>query len=141
MRRIPVLVAASAALLGPAAAVGVTGCGDHGPHLTPAQAEGQAAVARRRIPQGITLSYTDTTPRWRSPDSLPMETAAAAKTACGDWRAKYVAYAYGKEVIGAMTSADLDRTAHAFALHEAAPGHLTDVQRGCRAGLDTRAAR
>jgi hypothetical protein len=141
MRRIPASLAAGAVLLSPAVALGVTGCGDHGPHLTPAQAEGQAAVARRRIPQGITLSYTDTTPRWRSPDALPLTSAAAARTACGDWRAKYVAYAYGKEVIGAMHPADLDRTAHAFAVHEAAPGHVADVQRGCRAGLDTRAAR
>ncbi len=40
-----------------------------------------------------------------------------------------------------MTAEDLDRTAHAFAIDQAAAGHVDAVQRGCRAGLDTRAAR
>jgi hypothetical protein len=138
VRRLPALLAAAAALLGPAAALAVSGCGDDGPHLTAAQREGQAAVERRRIPQGISLSYTEKGP---APRAHPVATFASAKIACGDWRAKFVAFAYGKEVIGEMTVSDLDRTAHTFAVHEAAPGHLDDVDRGCRAGLDTPAAR
>jgi hypothetical protein len=138
VRRRAALLAACAALLGPTLAVCASGCGDDGPHLTAAQREGQAAVARRRIPQGITLSYTETGP---APQRQPVDTFAKGRMQCGDWRAKYVAYAYGKKLIGEMTAADLDRTAHAFAVREAAPGHLDDVQRGCRAGLDTPAAR
>jgi hypothetical protein len=120
------------------AALGLGACGDDGPHLSAAQREAQAAVARRHIPQGITLSYTETAP---PPPAKRLATFAAAKIACGDWRAKYVAYAYGRKVIGAMTPADLDRTAHAFAVGQAAPGRVDEVQRGCRAGLDTPAAR
>lgn len=138
MRRTRALLAAGAALLGPAAGLAIGGCGDDGPHLTAAQKEGRAAVARRRIPQGITLSYTETGP---APRARPIVTYADGKRQCGDWHAKYVAFAYGRELIGDMTRSDLDRTAHAFAVHEAAPGHLDEVERGCRAGLDTPAAR
>jgi hypothetical protein len=129
-----IVLLGTAALLAGAPA----GCGDGGPNLSAAQREGQAAVARRHIPQGITLAYTETAP---APQSRRPATFAAGKIACGDWRAKYVAYAYGRKVIGAMTPADLDRTAHAFAVGEAAPGRVEVVQRGCRAGLDTPAAR
>lgn len=132
--RLRIVLLASAALL-----PGTLGaCGDDGPHLTAAQREGQAAVARRHIPQGITLSYTETAP---APRPRRPATFADGKMACGDWRAKYVAHAYGRKVIGDMTPADLDRTAHAFALGEAAPGRVGEVERGCRAGLDTPAAR
>jgi hypothetical protein len=136
--RASLVVAVAAALLGPGVALGLSGCGDDGPHLTAAQREGQAAVKRRRIPQGITLSYTETGP---APKPQAIDTFARGKIQCGDWHAKYVAFAYGKELIGEMDAADLDRTAHVFAVREAAPGHLEEVERGCRAGLDTPAAR
>lgn len=138
MRRLRVLVVLGAALLGTGAAVAVGGCGDDGPQLSAAQREGQAAVERRRIAQGVTLTYTEEGP---APRRAPIDSYADGLLQCGHWHAKFVAFAYGKELIGDMTAADLDRTAHAFAIHEAAPGHLDEVERGCRAGLDTPSAR
>jgi hypothetical protein len=137
MRRLAVLLAAGAVLL--LGGFGASGCGGGGgPQLSAAQREGQAAVERRRIPQGVTLRYEEDGP---APRREPIDSSADGRIQCGDWHAKFVAFAYGKELIGDMTSADLDRTAHVFAVREAAPGHLEEVQRGCRAGLDTPSAR
>jgi hypothetical protein len=126
------------AVVAAAMGVGVSACGgdDDGPQLSAAQREGQAAVARRHIPQGITLTYTETGPA-RPTGTLmkPLKTYAAAKTECGYWHAGYVAKVYGGAASDHMTGSDFDHIAHAFAVRRAAPGRVPDVQRGCRAGL------
>jgi len=123
-----------------AAAVGLdlSACGgdDGGPHLTAAQREGQAAVARRQIPQGVTLTYTE--PGSARPTGTlmrPLTSYTAARTECGYWHAGYVAKVYGGAASDHMTGSDYDHIAHAFAVRRAAPGRLPDIQRGCRAGL------
>jgi hypothetical protein len=123
-----------------AAAVGgsVSACGgdDGGPRLSAAQREGQAAVARRHIPQGVTLTYTEAGSAEPTGTLMrPLKTYAAAKTECGYWHAGYVAKVYGGAASDHMTASDYDHLAHAFAVRRAAPGRLPDVQRGCRAGL------
>jgi hypothetical protein len=119
------------------AAVALGGCGGHdGPHLSAAQREAQDAVARRHIPQGITLSYTETGPATPTGALMdPLKSYAAARTECGYWHVSYVARVYGGPATDRMTPADYDYVAHAFAARRAAPDHLDDVQRGCRAGL------
>lgn len=121
-----------------AAAIGstVVACGDDGPQLSAAQREGQAAVARRQIPQGITLTHTETGPASPTGSLMePLKTSSAAKTECGYWPAAYVAKVYGGVARDTMTPTDYDHLAHAFAVRRAAAGRLPDVERGCRAGL------
>jgi hypothetical protein len=112
-------------------------CGDvRGAHHSAAQRDGQAAVARRHIPPGVTLTYTE--PGSATPTGTlmrPLRTYAAAKTECGYWHASYVAKVYGGVASDHMTASDYDHLAHAFAVRRAAGGRLADVQRGCRAGL------
>jgi hypothetical protein len=122
------------------AAVGgsVSACGgdDGGPHLSAAQREGQAAVARRHLPQGVTLTHTEAGSATPTGTLMrPLKTYAAAKTECGYWHAGYVAKVYGGAASDHMTASDYDHLAHAFAVRRAAPGRVPDVQRGCRAGL------
>jgi hypothetical protein len=130
------LAAVALGLAGAGAAVGVSACGGDKPHLTAAERQGTAAVERRRIPQGITLSYTQTGPAWRNPEDRAIATVGQAKYQCGNWHSRFVTFTYAKTLIGHATPADLDRAAHGFAVARAAPGHLADVERGCRQGLD-----
>jgi hypothetical protein len=121
-----------------AAMMGLTigACGDDGPQVSEAQREGQAAVARRHIPPGVTLTHTET--GVASPTGAlmrPLRTYAAARTECGYWHASYVAKVYGGVASDQMTPTDYDHLAHSFAVRRAAPGRLPDVERGCRAGL------
>jgi hypothetical protein len=120
-----------------AAGLALSACGDDGtPHLSAAQREAAAVVARRHIPPGVTLTYTEPgSPQPTGTLMKQLKTAAAAKTECGYWHAGYVAKVYGGPARDNMTSEDYDHIAHAFAVRRAAPGRLADVQRGCRAGL------
>jgi hypothetical protein len=116
--------------------LGLTACGGDKPHLTAAEQQAQDAVKRRRIPQGIKLTYTEKGPRRAVGEGMPpLRTATAAKTECGYWHAFYVASVYGGPESDHMDGHDYDVTAHAFAIRRAAPGYVPEVQRGCRAGL------
>jgi hypothetical protein len=134
--RRPSPLLAVAAIAGAALALAVGACGGGGATPSAAERAGQAAVAARRIPQGVTLSYTETGVA-RPTGSLmrPLRTATAAARECGYWHANYVASVYGGPESDRMTPTDYDVTAHAFAVRRAAPGFVAAVQRGCRAGL------
>ena len=117
--------------------LGVSACGgEDEPPQSAAEREGAAAVARRQIPQGITLTYTEAGADQPTGGLMtPLTTAAEARTECDYWHASYVAKVYGGPASDHMTASDLDHVAHAFAVRRAAPGRVADVQRGCRAGL------
>lgn len=115
----------------------LSACGGGGKSETPEQKAGDAAVAARQIPQGITITHTETGTGAVSTGSemTPLKTYAAAKRECGYWHAWYVGKVYGPGLDPNLTPTYLKAVAHSFAVHRAAPGDLADVQQGCRAGL------
>jgi hypothetical protein len=127
-RRLPAIGAGLVLALGGIGVGVLAGCG--GGHHNAAAASGDAAVAARQIPQGITITHTETGPNHPVGTLMPrLRTAHAAQLECGYFRSGLIATLYGG------IPGDYDSTALHFALRRAAPGYRDVVRRGCRAGL------
>jgi hypothetical protein len=122
-------VAAAAALALAGGGLGVlAGCGggDDDGRTDP----GAAAVAARQIPQGITITHTETGENHPVGTLMPrLHTAHAAQLECGYFRSGLIANLYGG-IPGDYASIALH-----FSLRRAAPGAADVVRRGCRDGL------
>jgi hypothetical protein len=127
-RRLPAIGAGlvlALAGLGFGALAGCGGADDDG-----ARSTGDAAVAARQIPQGITITHTETGPNHPVGTLMPrLHTAHAAKLECGYFRSGLIATLYGG-IPGNYAS-----TAVHFAERRAAPGAREIVRRGCLQGL------
>lgn len=119
---------AALAVAGVLAAAGLNACGGSSPSA--AEKAGAAAVAARQIPQGITITHTETGPATPVGAGMPrLHTAAAAHAECGTRPPAWLSVSYGGR------STDLDSVAWFFAKRRAAPGALAVVERGCRSAL------
>jgi hypothetical protein len=136
-RRGRAAAAAATAAVALAVTLGACGGGDDGGAKSASEKAGEAAVAARQIPQGVKITHTETGSAdvATGSDMIPLKTFSAAKRECGYWHAWYVGKVYGPGLNPNLTPTYLDAVAHSFAVHRAAPGDLTDVQHGCRAGL------
>jgi xanthine dehydrogenase molybdopterin-binding subunit B len=114
----------------------LSACGGGDKTESAAQQAGDAAVAARQIPQGVKITHTETGEAVMTGSEMPpLKTYAAAKEECGYWHAWYVGKTYGPGLDPNLTPTYLNAVAQHFAVHRAAPGDLSSVRRGCRAGL------
>jgi hypothetical protein len=124
MRRPQAVATAALAALLLAAAAGCGGGSDAAPTST------IDPHPPRAVAPGQTITHVETGRARIAGEGMPrLRTAAAARRECSAQPAPYLAWTYG------IGSDRLDDIARVFAVRRAAPGRLTDVRRGCRAGL------
>jgi hypothetical protein len=127
-RRLPAIGAAVVLSLTGLGLGALAGCG--GGDESPAQRAGNAAVAARQIPKGITITHTETGPNHPVGTLMPrLHTAHAAELECGYFRSGLIANLYGG------IPGDYDSIAVHFAQRRAAPDAREVVRAGCRQGL------